>query len=172
MVSDLPQLLKRVDAGDELAIATLIDYFREQKISALEQEQVHIYLKQAAKKSHYAIYLRGILFEYGYGVKKDFDMSFLLMREAASKGNAKATYEVGRHFLKGTGVEKNETNALEWLRLAANSPNYVVEAMYDLACMYEDGLGVNIDLQKAKEWYQKASEKGHQLALKKLAQIK
>jgi len=169
MIEDFSQLLKKVVSGDETSGMTLLSYFENQTISVEEQMQVHVYLKQAARESHHAIYLRGLLYEHAYGVKQDFDMAFLLMREAASKGNAKATYAVGCYFLQGLGVEKNYHNALQWLKIAAGSPHYVAQAMYDLGYLYQEGLGVEVDLKQAQAWYEKAANKGYLPAKEKLA---
>lgn len=159
------ELLKKAADGDEAAVQTLITYFHEHKASADEQESAHHYLKQTPQ--HTAIYLRGLLYESGYGVPQDWDMSFLLMREAASKGNAKATYEVGLHFMKGMGVAQSFENARQWLKIAASSPYYIVDAMYYLGEIYEQGLGIDKDLATAREWYVKAAQKGHLGAQKK-----
>ena len=169
MIENFQTLLKEAVSGNEKAIETILTYFKEQAVSNEESEQAHLYLKRASLESHYAIYLRGILYEYGYGVKQDVDMSFLLMREAASKGNAKATYEVARHFLYGLSVQQNYQNALEWLKMASGSPHYIPEAMYELGRLYEQGLGVSVDLSQAKEWYEKAAKKGLPQAKETLA---
>lgn len=159
MAEDFAELLKKACMGDDEALEKILGYFYDQRLSFSEQEQCHFYLKQIGGKNHYAVYLRGLLYKNGYGVIRDLDMSFLLMREAASKGNAKATYEVGLHYLEGLGVETNYPNALQWLQIAANSPHYINDAMYALAKMYETGLGVEINLEKAQEWFKKAKQK-------------
>jgi len=44
-------------------------------------------------------------------------------------------------------------------------------AMFNLGAMYENGVGVNADLAKAKTWYQRAAARNHpgaQAALKRL----
>lgn len=168
MIEEFIELLKKVSVGDESAIEKILQYSKESNLTSTEKETFHFYLNQTARQSHYAIYLRGLLYKYGYVVKQDFDMSFLLMREAASKGNAKAIYEVGHHFLEGRGVEKNNESALQWLKMAAGSPYYIPDAMYVLATMYEQGLGTDADAKKAEEWYTKAAQKGHLEAKAKL----
>lgn len=159
MIENFSILLRKTVEGDDVSLSILLIHFKEHTLSIQEQEQTHAYLKQAAHSHHHAIYLRGLLYEYGYGVKQDFTMSFLFMREAASKGHAKAIYEIGHHFLQGLGVEKNETHALQWLTRAAESPYYVAEAMFDLGLMYEQGLGVEVDLKQAEKWYEQAAQK-------------
>lgn len=154
--------------GEEASLQALLLQFKEQKLTMEEQEQIHLYLKQVSQQSHHAIYLRALLYDAGYGVKQDFEMAFILMRDAASKGNSKAIYQVGWRFLEGVGVTTNYDNALQWLRMAADSPFYITEARYDLGRMYELGMGVDKDLAKAISWYEKAAQQGHQKAKEKL----
>jgi TPR repeat protein len=168
MVENLNELLKKVSEGDEAALTTLLNFFQTQALSAAEEEQCHFYFKKVMEDNHHIIYLRGLLYKYGYSVNKDLDMSFLLMREAASKGNSNAIFEVGHHFLQGMGVEQNYENAYQWLKMAAGSPYYNANAMYDLASLYEQGQGIPSDPEKATYWYEKAAEAGYLDARKKL----
>ncbi len=160
MNEELADFLRKAVSGDNNSIQAILHSFKERKLSSEEQEQVHIYIKQAARTSHHAIYLRAMLYDYGYGVRQSSDMAFILMREAAAKGNASATYEIGHRYLEGIGVERNYDNALQWLKLAAGSPYYVADAMHDLGVMYERGLGVAVDGGVAETWHQKAAQKG------------
>lgn len=41
------------------------------------------------------------------------------VREAAGRGDAEAAMKLGESYMKGEGVEKNEEEALEWFRKAA-----------------------------------------------------
>lgn len=165
-MEDLSAALHQVVLGDETSVQAILLAYQSNTISAAEQTQLEIFLK--TQKNHYAIYLRGLLYEYGYGVKQDYDMSFLLMREAASKGNARATYEVGKHFLYGLGMEPHYENAFQWLEMAAASPHYVSDAMYELGRIYEEGLGVQPDQTLSQRWYTSAAEKGHAKAREKV----
>lgn len=169
MNNDLMPLLRLMLVGDHAASEKIFLSFKQQTLTLVQQEQIHFFLK--SQKIHHAIYLRGLLYEYGYGVKQDYDMSFLLMREAAAKGNSYATYEVGHHLLEGLGVEKHYESAVEWIQLAAGSPHYVPDAMYDLGRMYENAWGLTIDLNKAKSWYENAARKGHQGAKEALVRL-
>lgn len=159
MANDIVHTLKTVALGDENAMLSIIKQFQVEELTATEQAHIHLYLKTNILKSHYLTYLRALLFEHGYGTTKDLEMAFLLMREAASQGNANAIYQVGRHFLYGIGVEQNYLNALQWLKTAATSPYYVPNAMQDLAVMYAKGLGVTQDLDEAKTWENRAAQR-------------
>lgn len=168
MIPELTSLLRKISSGDNTALQTILKAFTDQTISSNEQEQIHLYLKQAVRQSPHAIYFLALLYKHGFGVKQNLDMVFVLMREAAAKGHTLAIYEVGHCFLLGSGEETNYENARQWLGLAAGSPHYVAEAMYDLGVMYEEGLGVEKDLKQAKDWYEKAAKKGHERARGKL----
>ena len=158
MVKDLANILQNV-VNQKMDSAVLIHLFKEGQLSKDQETQVHLYLKKI--HSPHALYLRGLLYDEGFGVNKDFEMAFLLMRESAHLNHPAATYEVGRRFLYGIGVEKNEQNAFEWLMLAAGSPYYYPDAMYHLGLMYQEGQGMDADLAKAEEWFAKARSKGY-----------
>ncbi|EKD72889.1 MAG: hypothetical protein ACD_45C00547G0004 [uncultured bacterium] len=163
MTIELLPLLKNVCAGDESAWLTLKNDFLEKKLSAEEQTQVYLYIKQAAKTNVVAIYIHALLYDHGFGTKQDSEMAFLLMRAAAAEGHSAATFEVGRRFLYGIGIERNLESAFQWLTMTATSPHYHPAAMYHLGLMYEQGLGVPRDPAKAKEWQDKAREKGFKI---------
>lgn len=168
MIETFMQLIRDSVAGNLQSVSLLLELFAKQQFSVTDQEQIHIYLKHIAEQNPYAIYVRALLFDHGYGVKQNADMAFLLMREAAAKGNAIAIYEVGHRFLEGIGVDTNYENAQQWLRIAAGSPNYIEAAMYDLGRMYEHGWGVAINETEANFWYDQAAKKGYIAASDKL----
>jgi TPR repeat protein len=117
-MQDLLKLLKEVCEGNEIAFLTLKKYFAENILSALDSANVHRYLKKVDPIHPHAIYIRAWLYEYGYGVKPDVEMTFFLMRDAASHGHLDAIYEVGRRYFYGIGIEKNILNAEKWLKYA------------------------------------------------------
>lgn len=61
----------------------------------------------------------------------------------------------------------NQRLFLAQLELAKNGNT---NGQYYVGEMYENGLGVQQDLNKAFEWYEKAAEKKHPLSLRKLKQ--
>ena len=67
------------------------------------------------------------------------------------------------------GINKDYSKALELFKEAANDdePN----AMCYLASMYENGIEVEKDLNKAIEYYKKASELGLEFATDKLKEF-
>jgi hypothetical protein len=111
-------------------------------------------------------------------------------RQAAEAGSLIATYEIGYMYENGDGVQQSETQAIRWFTVGAAKgcrecdralgAHYEAaeefgtaltyykrgaalgypDASYDLARMYEYGLGVPLDLRAAVIWYGHAKAEG------------
>ena len=98
---------------------------------------------------------------------------------------------LGMMYYYGTGISRNEYNAMYWLGLASDSGNaeaayqlaraaysagnydqarefYLsaaergdVSSMFELGLMYYNGVGVDQDYAEAKSWFTKAAEGGN-----------
>jgi hypothetical protein len=69
----------------------------------------------------------------------------------------------------GKGVSKDKSEAMNWLRKAAELGDS--SAMFKIGQFYQDGDGVGRDEEEAVKWYRKAAELGSgeaKVALKKL----
>ena len=157
-MAELQALLSAAVAGDDKALAEFLAFI-EQDVSIEQQSSIHLYLKAKAQQYPHAIYVRAQLYEKGLGVKQDDSMAFLLMREAAAKGDGLAVYEVGHRFLLGKGVEVNYDSAAAWLERAAGSPYYIRAAMHDLSHIYANGLGREKDDAQAMLWRNRAQQR-------------
>jgi hypothetical protein len=74
-------------------------------------------------------------------------------------GDAQAMYNYGTRWAEGKGgLVQNDTAAVEWWLKAAKKGD--LEAMFNLAIMYEDGRGCKQDDEQALRWYTKAAEGG------------
>lgn len=92
---------------------------------------------------------------------KHYDLETIITR--AELGEAEFQYRLGRHHLART---ENYTEAMKWFNLAANQGD--VSAMIDLGRIYlHDKYGVK-DLDKAEQYFQKASELGGTEAMNKI----
>jgi TPR repeat protein len=88
-------------------------------------------------------------------------------------------YEIGKEYLDGMdgvyddgtdAVVQMPTTALKYFTKAAEQGH--VEAQFELGCMYENGIGSEMDIEKAIEWYSSAASFHHpdaDCALKRLA---
>lgn len=79
--------------------------------------------------------------------------------QAANQGDAQAQAKLGAMYLLGSGVDKNEQQAAEWLLKSANQG--YVDAEIIVAALYDRGLGVKNDVKIATQWYEKAAAQGH-----------
>ena len=79
----------------------------------------------------------------------------------ASQDNAAAQFTIGQAYLKGSGVEKSQTDAEEWITKSAR--HGYKDAEYFLGILSESRFaqGEETDLIRAKEWFSKAAEHGH-----------
>ena len=75
-------------------------------------------------------------------------------RKAAETGLAEAQHNYGMACLRGDGIEKNCTEAVEWLSRSATQGNSV--SALRLGRMYLTGCGVSKDYGEAVKWYRKA----------------
>jgi TPR repeat protein len=51
--------------------------------------------------------------------EQDFPAAVESFKFAAERGHTKARFQLGKCYYEGTGVEKDDAKAVEWLRLAA-----------------------------------------------------
>ena len=90
-----------------------------------------------------------------YG-QQEFARSTELLRQSAEMGNAWAQLYYGERLKNGFYAEPNPAEAVKWLRKAAKKN--CAEACYQLGICYENGEGVNRDLNEAEGWFRKALE--------------
>ena len=80
-------------------------------------------------------------------------------RKAADLGFAKGENNLGCCYRDGSGVEKDEAEALRWFRKAAAQNN--AAAQFNLGQCYKEGVGVSEDWAEAVKWFEKAAAQGN-----------
>ena len=80
------------------------------------------------------------------------------LKTAAQGGSAMAFNLLGEMYLYGDSVDRSVTNAIRLFSKAAKQN--CAEAYLNLGNMFNEGIGVEISKQKAKEYYARASELG------------
>ncbi len=88
----------------------------------------------------------------------------------AEQGDVSAQVEVFTCYFTGTGVRKDEKQALYWLKNAANSNS--IDAQTLLGILYKDGNSIERDLEQAIYWLQKAADQGGEEARELLESVK
>ncbi len=80
------------------------------------------------------------------------------MRQRAEHGDARAQFELGSMYERGSGLGQDHAEALRWYRKAAQQGDAPAQA--SLGFMYQDGTGVIPDYAEALRWYRKAAAQG------------
>ena len=94
--------------------------------------------------------------------KELFKTSFQEIVQLSVNGDAFVQCNLGNMYNWGYGVEKDESQAVEWYRKAAEQG--YSNAQNNLGNMYLNGKGIEQDYRKAVEWYRKAAEQGNAIA--------
>jgi TPR repeat protein len=113
------------------------------------------YQKAAAQHYPDALYALGLMWESGRAGKQDRAKALILYREAATTGKSpSAEYAIGRIYIRGDGVPRDEKEGLIWLSKAAQDGQPA--AQYMLGAAYEVGTVVKASKIEAYYWYSAA----------------
>ncbi len=85
-------------------------------------------------------------------------------RPLAEQGHAKAQFNLGVMYDKGTGVAQDDAEAVRLYRLAAEQG--YARAQFNLGTMYDNGEGVAQDDAEAHMWFNLAAAQGDEDAVK------
>jgi TPR repeat protein len=112
-----------------------------------------------------AMIFLGELHKTGSGVKLDKKKAERLYRMAADRGDA--TAQVGLAFLIDS--EERHEEAFRYYALAADQG--YARGEHNLGCCYMAGEGTEVDLGKARYWFERAAAKGYESATQALANL-
>lgn len=143
---------KAASHGSIDALCTLGEIFcQNNELGKNETRALGYYKKAADLGCLEALYRVGRAYFLGIGVSKNVKKGEEFLLQAARAGLIEAQFELGNLY-------KNELfdyeKALQWFQLAYENGDY--DAAFHLGLMYEDGLGVKQDWNKAKEMYNRA----------------
>ncbi len=100
-----------------------------------------------------------IMYDFGYGVRKDPVKALRWYERAALQGKPLLQHDLGVRYFRGDGIPQSYEKASMWWERAAKSG--VVESQYNLGLMYAQGLGVSKDNRMAVGWYNEAAKQNH-----------
>ena len=123
------------------------------------------FLKSDQEGNKFAQYSLANLYYYGNGVEKDLSQAFLWYQKSASQGQPYASYAAAQMYSKGEYVAENKETAQRYYK-AALSGFLELESkdqaddnlFYKIGVMYKNGLGTEIDIPKAIEYFEKSTE--------------
>ena len=154
-------------------------YYYGRGVAVDEVTACKYYLKAAEAGHAEAQYSLGFCYERGYGVSKNLQKAREWYTKAATQGHKEARqalqtlpvaqtptstltpaqieelYQMGREHY----YARDFNSAVYYFTQAAEAGH--VEAQHSLGLCYKYGYGVKKDLQKAREWLQKAATQGH-----------
>lgn len=105
----------------------------------------------------------GAAYDNGLGVKRDVDQALYWYQKAAEQGLAQAQFNLA-HLL--VSEEISTVAAAEWMQKAAEQD--MPDAQYLMGVIYSEGIGVDVDDDKAVMWLKKAIAHGQKEAEKYL----
>lgn len=129
------------------------------------------YLIGAKLGSAHAQYQLARRFESGDGVRKDIDQAFNWYQKAAIQGHSQALNQVAfliLTILEEGDVRVDKEQAFELLIKAAENKELNDIGFYLLAYCYEHSIHFDKDVDKAKELYKQAAQKGSIKAMYRL----
>lgn len=128
------------------------------------------HLKYAVKAEHpEGLYLYGLCWMRGQGVKKNPQEGVRFLERAALRGHALAQRDLAKAYQIGAGVAADAAKAVYWWRLGAG--NQDAFCAYQVGLAYYRGEGVELDYEQAQKWLTQAAQKGVIEAQKTLCQL-
>jgi TPR repeat protein len=104
-------------------------------------------------------YLKGIRYRRGYGVAIDFKKAWEHLMKAVSQGHSRAQYYCGMMARYGEGEPKDPEKAQTYFKACLHALQRQAEskrdawAVYSVAEMYQEGYGVEKNIEAAKRGY-------------------
>ena len=134
------------------------------------------FLKSAKEGNKFAQYSLGNLYYYGNGTDKDLSQAFHWYMKSAEQGQPYAAYAAAQMYNKGEYVFKDENQAHEYYKQALSgfleleSKDQADDNLfYKMGTMYKNGLGTDIDMDKAINYFMRSAELNNTNAKRTLA---
>lgn len=123
------------------------------------------FLKSAQEGNKFAQYSLANLYYYGNGVEKDLSQAFHWYMKSAEQGQPYAAYAIAQMYSKGEYVSQNKETAQRYYKAALSgflkleSKDQADDSLYyKLGAMYKKGLGTDIDMDKAIDYFKRSAE--------------
>ena len=121
--------------------------------------------RSAKQKNKFAQYSLANLYYYGNGVEKDLSLAFLWYQKSSAQGQPYASYAVAQMYSKGEYVCQNEETSQRYYKdalsgfLKLESKDQADDNLYyKLGFMFKKGLGTDIDMDRAIDYFKRSAE--------------
>ena len=149
-------------SGDKKDDASYFDLAQTYSREGHEEKAFAYYMKAAEMGYVTAYYNVAAAYYNGEGVERDFDKAFEWFKKAADSGDSYAKLKLAECYKRGAGCKKDYAAAMALYQQIADSKSRKKGvgdndmAEYELGNMYLKGLGVEVDLQKAYDYFKRA----------------
>lgn len=128
-----------------------------------ESEAVRLIRLAANQNQPAAQYRLAKLYEAGIGVKKSPETAFQLLKTAANAGNRIAMHDLGNYYVQGLSqIPADFPKAALWFAKAAEFG--VLDSQFNLGVLYQEGSGVERNLEESYFWFSVAANQGDKMA--------
>ena len=121
--------------------------------------------RSAKQKNKFAQFSLANLYYYGSGVEKDLSQAFFWYRKSAVHGQPYASYAIAQMYNKGEYVNQSEETAQRYYKSALSgflkleSKDQADDNLYyKLGSMFKKGLGTDIDMDRAIDYFKRSAE--------------
>lgn len=142
--------------------ASYVDLAQTYSREGNEEKAFECYMKAAEMGYTEAYYNVANAYLNGEGVERDFDKAFEWFRKAADSGYTYAKLKLAECYKRGAGCERDYAAAMALYKQVAGEKSLkryscADVAEYELGNMYLKGLGVEVDLRKAYDYFKLAA---------------
>ncbi len=142
--------------------ASCVDLARIYSSEGNEEKAFECYMKAAELGYTDAFYNVANAYLNGDGVERDFEKAFEWFQKAVGSGDTSAKLKLAECYKRGAGCDRNYAAAMALYQQVAGSKSlkrysFVDVAEYEIGNMYLRGLGVEVDLRKAYDYFKRAA---------------
>ena len=121
--------------------------------------------RSAKQKNKFAQFSLANLYYYGSGIEKDLSQAFLWYQKSSAQGQPYASYAVAQMYSKGEYVIQSEETVQRYYKdalsgfLELESKEQADDNLYyKLGSMFKNGLGTDIDMDRAIDYFKRSAE--------------
>ena len=159
------QVIEENAFGEEPPSPMEASDFMKESVNDAVEEQSFPYVKWTEE------YKQARQFLFGTEEQEpDFEQACILLQEESENGNSLATFDLGRIYADGLGVEIDDEKAQEYyekaladFRLVENKKPWKY-TQYRIGKMYAIGLGTEQNYEEAAEWFTKSANQKYKFA--------
>lgn len=145
-------LSKMADTGDQVSQFRYADYLLKTSWTNEDKKESFIQFMKSAEQGYPgALYQIAIMYRDGVGTAKDSSCMEKYLELASIKGNMNAIITLADIYNQGKLLPKNDKKAFDLYLKGANLGNS--KCMYQVALMYKDGLGTDVNVNESEKWF-------------------